>query len=244
MAEEEGKQEDKFEFTAEGEVIRYFSLDQARVLAIEYAHENVEFYGRKHSGISLAWELHSAKETEDYYEINLYWRPSGRFAGAPGLEQFTYDKLGNLIIRQLLAEPVTQLETKVSGPNVVPRTTEGIQILVADEVWIATALLHRENPNRAAFEVSEIVGRVKRENIYGGVRPGIYAHANAHCVANRRPAPNRLRMLYETADGLRRLFKPSDDYHPDRHGSKAVPNIQQIPGAYQELITWHELAFG
>ena len=32
MAEEEGKQEEKFEFTAEGEALGYISLEQARVL--------------------------------------------------------------------------------------------------------------------------------------------------------------------------------------------------------------------
>ena len=35
MAEDEGKkEEDKFEFTAEGELVEYISLEQARVLAM------------------------------------------------------------------------------------------------------------------------------------------------------------------------------------------------------------------
>jgi hypothetical protein len=37
-------------------------------------------------------------------------------------------------------------------------------IKVADEVWIATAVLHRENPKRENFSVSEIVAKARREN--------------------------------------------------------------------------------
>ena len=42
----EGKQEEKFDFTREGEVLAYISLDQARVLALQHARDNREFYGR------------------------------------------------------------------------------------------------------------------------------------------------------------------------------------------------------
>ena len=41
------------------------------------------------------------------------------------------------------------------------------KIKVAAEVWIATALLHRENPKREDFTVAEIVERARRE-IYPG----------------------------------------------------------------------------
>ncbi len=40
MAEEEGKKEDKFGFTPEGEAIGYVSLDQAQAQAMEHAREN------------------------------------------------------------------------------------------------------------------------------------------------------------------------------------------------------------
>ena len=46
MAEEEGKkEEEKLEFTPEGETLGYISLDQARVLAVQHARENRDFYG-------------------------------------------------------------------------------------------------------------------------------------------------------------------------------------------------------
>ena len=60
---------------------------------------------------------------------------------------------------------------------------------VADEVWIAVALLHRENPKREDFTVTEIVERARREKIAGGLRPGFQVHVYLHCVANRPAQP-------------------------------------------------------
>ena len=45
MAEDEGKQEEKFEFTTEGEALGYISFDQARLRAIQHSRENTDIYG-------------------------------------------------------------------------------------------------------------------------------------------------------------------------------------------------------
>ena len=71
-------------------------------------------------------------------------------------------------------------------------------VKVADEVWIAVALLQREHPGRPDFSVRDIVERARKEAIAGEVRPGVYVHALQHCVANRPPNPGRYRMLYAT----------------------------------------------
>jgi uncharacterized protein (DUF1778 family) len=39
------------------------------------------------------------------------------------------------------------------------------KVKVADEVWIATALLHHENPSRSDFTLSEIVERAEKEAV-------------------------------------------------------------------------------
>src|SRR5437879_4860321 len=75
------------------------------------------------------------------------------------------------------------------------------EVKVADEVWIATALLHREHPGRPDFAVDEIVDRAKREGLSKPFRKGVYVHAVQHCVANRVPNSGRYRMLVETAPG-------------------------------------------
>src|SRR5438105_9511483 len=82
-------------------------------------------------------------------------------------------------------------------------TTAKAQLKVADEVWIATALLHREHPEAADFSIEEIVERVRKEGLHETMRPGIYVHVVQHCVANRPPNPGRYRMLFETAGGRR-----------------------------------------
>jgi hypothetical protein len=111
-------------------------------------------------------------------------------------------------------------------------------IKVADEVWIATALLHREHPESEGFTPDEIVRRAEKEAIHGRLRPGVHQHAIQHCVANRPPNPGRYRMLY--ADGkLRRLFRPGDTSHPDRRGSKTTPAREDLPPEYHYLLEWY-----
>lgn len=113
------------------------------------------------------------------------------------------------------------------------------EIKVADEVWIATALLHKEHPKELAFTVEEIVERARQERLTKSVRPGVYIHAQMHCVANRPPNPGRYRMLYQTAPSYRRLFRPGDAYDPQRKGSKTVPLASDIPEKYHPLLRWY-----
>ena len=117
---------------------------------------------------------------------------------------------------------------------------KGRQTRVADEVWIATALLHREHPERKDFTIQEIRKRVEREAVAETLRPGIYVHIVQHCVANRSPNPGRYRMLFATAPKTRRLFREGDTYDPERAESKTRPDRTQLPEQYRELIDWYE----
>lgn len=117
-------------------------------------------------------------------------------------------------------------------------TTETI-LKVADEVWIAAALLHRQHPEAADFTVEEIVRRAEREELCKPLRPGVYVHVVQHCVANRPPNPGRYRMLFETGLGRRRLFRKGDSYHPEREGAKIVPAREDLPYGYSDLLNWY-----
>ncbi|HKU25160.1 MAG TPA: hypothetical protein VJQ54_06780 [Candidatus Sulfotelmatobacter sp.] len=118
--------------------------------------------------------------------------------------------------------------------------SEKSTLKVADEVWVATALLHREHPERSDFAVEEIVERAKREALSGGaLRPGVYVHAVQHCVANRPPNPGRYRMLFETAPGRRRLYRSGDAYDPAREGGKMTPALEDLPFGYSGLLDWY-----
>jgi hypothetical protein len=118
-----------------------------------------------------------------------------------------------------------------------------MDIKVADEVWLATALLHFENPESKDFSSYEIVDRVAKENIFGRLRPGIIVHVNMHCVANKRPNPGNYRILFETGRGRRRLFREGDVFHEYRKGGKIVPNLEDIPEKYRHLLTWYKYVY-
>ncbi len=125
------------------------------------------------------------------------------------------------------------------------RTKSGIAattmeaIRVADEVWIAAALLHREHPERNDFTVQEIVERARLEGLGPGLRPGVQVHAYMHCVANTDPNPGRYRMLYATGSNTRRLYRPTDPANPKRTG-KFKPRRDQVPECCHELLDWYE----
>jgi hypothetical protein len=110
---------------------------------------------------------------------------------------------------------------------------------VADEVWAATALLHREHPETADFTVDEIVQRAEREGLHKPFRRGVYVHVIQHCVANRPPNPARYRMLFETGPGRRRLFRKGDPCHPDRDGAKITPESEDFLEGYNDLLSWY-----
>jgi hypothetical protein len=122
-------------------------------------------------------------------------------------------------------------------------TAPRIDIKVADEVFLATALLHREHPDREDFTISEIVARAAQENLFGELRPGVRVHASLHCVANRAPNPGRYRMLYATGDHTRRLLRSTDDVHSERTG-KIWPDPPAVPPRYGELIEWAKQRYG
>lgn len=125
---------------------------------------------------------------------------------------------------------------------------------IADGVWIATALLHMQYPERPDFAESEIQARFLAEEFPRGKNlASLPTNINSHCVANRprsrkKTDPSKVqggpyRMLYETRSGFRRLFRPTDDVHPDRwqsrRASKSVPILEQIPEKYRYLIDWY-----
>ena len=119
------------------------------------------------------------------------------------------------------------------------RVIDNPVLRLADEVWIITALLHRENPGREDFSVEEIRERAHAEHATESLRPGFNVHVIEHCVANRAPNSGRYRMLIETAKGRRRLFRKGDPYHPAREGSKIVPEPEELPTQYRYLLDWY-----
>ena len=119
---------------------------------------------------------------------------------------------------------------------------ESIEVSCATEVFLATALLHQEQPERAEFTIQEIVTRAARENMAGTLRSGISVHASQHCVANRPPNPAKHRMLFATGKHTRRLLLPADTVDPERTG-KIFPEAGEIPEKYLPLLEWAKQRF-
>ncbi len=113
------------------------------------------------------------------------------------------------------------------------------EVLVADECWIALALLHRNYPERISFSAREILDSLKLEKAHPEVRPGVQPHIYMHNVANVQPNSARYRMFYRLSDGTLRLFRPGDDFHPARKG-KTIPERSKVPARYHELLEWYE----
>ena len=124
--------------------------------------------------------------------------------------------------------------------NYDPGMPNALEMLsVAHEVWIATALLHREQPGRADFTLTEIVERARAEGMSQDHRPGLRPHASRHCVANVPPSPARHRMLFETGPSRRRLYRPGDPVHAGRRNGRVTPDSGTMPEAYLHLLDWY-----
>lgn len=118
-----------------------------------------------------------------------------------------------------------------------------IGIKVADQAWIATALLHRENPGRQDFKLREIIERAAREfGFPRNMRKGVWQHIVGHSVASNPPTPARHRMLTKTGRGRRRLFRDGDAVSADRDG-KTTPAAEDIPTKYHPLLAWYQAEY-
>ena len=121
-------------------------------------------------------------------------------------------------------------------------TTRGTATTIANEIWIATALLQRDQAGRSDFSVQEIVERILREGL-DEYRPGLQIHASSHCVASKAPNPSLHRFLHETARGRRRLYRTGDPFHPNRRNGRTHPSQDDLPDRYRYLVEWYETQF-
>jgi hypothetical protein len=124
-------------------------------------------------------------------------------------------------------------------PETPPKITSHA-LKVADAVWIATALLHRRNPEHDRFSTEMIVGDVIALHLTEATERTVWQHVNQHCVANREPNPNRSRILRARGKGDRSLFRDGDPYMTAREGSPTHPDWEVLPLEYKDLKDWYE----
>lgn len=114
-------------------------------------------------------------------------------------------------------------------------------IKVADELYIAVALLHREHPDRDAFTIAEVLERAAAENL-GASRSdqrSLRLHAYEHAAGNVAPGKvgGKYRIVFREPDNRIRLLRTSDQVHPDRH-QKWHPEKSEVPVRYHNLLDW------
>jgi hypothetical protein len=120
-------------------------------------------------------------------------------------------------------------------------------LLLADRIWIAVALLHKELPERVDFSRDEIRRKLDESGLAQGTERGsVNAHLKEHLVANVPPSSSKYRMLFETSPGGNlRLFRPGDFTYATRlqkrKASKTVPRREEVPQQYWPLLDWYEI---
>jgi hypothetical protein len=108
-------------------------------------------------------------------------------------------------------------------------------VTIADTVWLATALLEKENPRTPGFSYETILKRVFDLN--KSLKPtSVHAHLNTHCIASKKANPATLRMLTENADGTLRLFRSGDPCHATRRAGRTQPKPHALPAEYHSLL--------
>ena len=134
-----------------------FGLTQARLLAIQHSRDDTDFYGPGYAGKSLVWEVISQEDNGEYYEIKLAYRPSGRFRGEPGVEQFTIGKTGTIELRQILDKPV---EKRQVSPFMALAAGVVAVLVIAGVASIIVQLLTSEDATPAPTEDAGAEGTV------------------------------------------------------------------------------------
>ena len=113
MAEDKGKEEEKFDFTPAGE--GYISLDAAIVNARRLVRQDEQRYLNRTGWEEIVWSTRESDARDDSIKVILQFQRPGRELpeDESGLEEFLFDYNGELQDRQVLSWP-----TKPSAPTV------------------------------------------------------------------------------------------------------------------------------
>lgn len=109
MAQDDSNKEDKFDFTSEGEVLGYISLDQAVLRARLLVRQDEARYLERLGWDEVVWAESNSDQREDTYRVVLQFRRPARGLREEqtGEEEFLFDLAGSLQDRQVLVWPET-----------------------------------------------------------------------------------------------------------------------------------------
>jgi len=114
---------------------------------------------------------------------------------------------------------------------------------IAAIVWIATAMLHKENKHVIAFSPKEIRAKITEQKLCTSQTKTetISNYITHNCVANSRGYGSvQHRKLYRVQTNRLRLYrKGHDDYHSGRENGKEEPQVWELPDQYKDLLSWY-----
>ncbi len=126
-----------------------------------------------------------------------------------------------------------------------PTITIGLKksITTPTVVWLATALLHKDNPQSDAFSAKEIFHKVKQLNLLSVSDSTINMHITSHCVASGKESPDRHRKLTRVRSGWYRLFREGDSFHETRSIGQIAPLAEMLPSQFKDVIDWYNAQY-
>ena len=113
----------------------------------------------------------------------------------------------------------------------------------SNAVWLATAILHRENPQSDAFSSKEIFQKVKQMSLLSVSDSTIHMHITSHCVASTKASPDRHRKLTRVQSGWYRLFREDDSFHETRSNGQSAPLAEMLPLEFKDVIDWYNIQY-
>ena len=134
-------------------------------------------------------------------------------------------------------QPLGQDGSDRASPTAAPASPPAATAATA--VWVAAATLHRERGAGGAFRAREIRETAERQGVCRVTRKTLESHISRYCVANNSAGAEKHRKLYRVQHAFYRLYRPGDDYHPDREGGPEAPSAGELPAEYQGLLEWY-----
>jgi len=140
----------------EGKVESPIDMDQARFLAMCIASESSAIYGWRFRKVAMALEIVGADERADDYLVTLSFRPQGQFGGAPGLQEISIAKEGNVAGRRVVRLPESPAKRRVPVP-LIGIGLAVVGVVVAAGVFAAVRSGGNESSSSEILSASTVV---------------------------------------------------------------------------------------
>ena len=131
-------------------------MDQARFLAMCTASESSAIYGWRFRKVAMALETVGADERADHYLVTLSFRPQGQFGSAPGLQEISIAKEGNVAGRRVVRLPESPAKSCVPVP-LIGIGLAVVGVVVAAGVFAAVQSGGNESSSSEILSASTVV---------------------------------------------------------------------------------------